>query len=229
MYLLLYFYLGTNVKENSYFCHLHMEKTQKKQKTIAVFDFDGTLINRDSLPDFLIRTFGWPAFLIRLPLILAMKIVAICHILPVHTAKEKIFTSFFRNMKTEDFATACKQYALRIPRLVYPTALNEIQNHLDTGHEVIIISASVPDWIRPWAETKGIHTVEGTELEIKNGVLTGCFATPNCKGEEKVRRLRKLFPDISTHTLYVYGDSSGDCELLALADVPFYKPFRDNR
>ncbi|MFQ9020253.1 MAG: hypothetical protein ACLR6J_00090 [Parabacteroides merdae] len=34
---------------------------------IAIFDFDGTIISRDSLPDFLIQACGRKAFLLRLP------------------------------------------------------------------------------------------------------------------------------------------------------------------
>ena len=34
-------------------------------------------------------------------------------------------------------------------------------------------------------------------------------------------------PDFASETLHVYGDSSGDKELLALADVPHYKPFNN--
>ena len=192
---------------------------------IAVFDFDGTIISRDSLPDFLQRTCGRTAFILRLPLIVMLKIAAVTGILSTHRAKELVFSSFLRGMSVEDFHQACLQYAAHIPELVYPAALTEIRKHQEEGNKVVIISASTPDWIRPWAETVGIRQVEGTELEVKDGVLTGRFSTPNCKGTEKVRRLRKLYPDVITDTLYVYGDSSGDKELLAIADVPHYKPF----
>ena len=95
------------------------------------------------------------------------------------------------------------------------------------GNKIAIISASMPDWIRPWAQTVGIRFVEGTGLEVREQTLTGRFSTPNCKGGEKVRRLRRLYPDFASETLHVYGDSSGDKELLALADVPHYKPFNN--
>lgn len=193
--------------------------------TIAVFDFDGTIIRSDSLPDFLIRTFGRCAFLLRLPLIAGMKLAALSGLLSAHQAKERVIGSFVKGMKEDDFLAACQAYASRIPELVYPAADKEIQMHREAGHELVIISASVPDWIRPWALAAGIRTVEGTELEIRAGRLTGRFLTPNCKGEEKVRRFRSLFPDPG-HTLYAYGDSPSDKPLLSIADHSFYKPFR---
>lgn len=203
-----------------------MAKEKTHKPGIAAFDFDGTLINRDSLPCFLLYTFGWGCFLIRLPWIIVLRIASVVGLLSVHKAKEKIISSFVRGMRQEDFRAACRRFATRIPGWVYPEALQEIQKHREAGNEILIISASVPEWIYPWAETIGISIVEGTELECRNGRLTGRFATPNCKGQEKVRRLRTRFPDYADRTLYVYGDSPGDHELLALANHPHYKPFR---
>ena len=171
---------------------------------IAIFDFDGTIFSRDSLADFLMQTCGKRRFFLYLPLVIGLKLATISGMLSTHCAKEKN----------------------RIPRFIYPTALEQIKQHLIVGDRVAIISASVADWIRPWAESVGIQYVEGTTLEVKNGILTGKLAGPNCKGMEKVRRLRQLFPDFESDTLYVYGDSTGDKEILALATYPHYRTFK---
>lgn len=94
---------------------------------IAIFDFDGTIISRDSLPDFLIQACGRKAFLLRLPWIILLKGAALTGILSTHRAKELVITSFLRGMKTEDFQQACLEYASRIPAFVYPAALEEIR------------------------------------------------------------------------------------------------------
>lgn len=116
---------------------------------IAIFDFDGTIISRDSLPDFLIQACGRKAFLLRLPWIILLKGAALTGILSTHRAKELVISSFLRGMKTEDFHQACLKYASRIPAFVYPAALKEIRRHQEEGNKIAIISASVPDWIRP--------------------------------------------------------------------------------
>ena len=134
---------------------------------IAIFDFDGTIISRDSLPDFLIQACGRKAFLLRLPWIILLKGAALTGILSTHRAKELVISSFLRGMKTEDFQQACLEYASRIPAFVYPAALEEIRRHQEEGNKIAIISASVPDWIRPWAQTVGIRLVEGTGLEVR--------------------------------------------------------------
>lgn len=78
---------------------------------IAIFDFDGTIISRDSLPDFLIQACGRKAFLLRLPWIILLKGAALTGILSTHRAKELVISSFLRGMKTEDFQQACLEYA----------------------------------------------------------------------------------------------------------------------
>jgi phosphoserine phosphatase len=50
--------------------------------------------------------------------------------------------------------------------------------------------------------------------------------TKNCYGEEKVNRLKSLYPNRQDYHLTAFGDSRGDKELLAFADESHFKPFR---
>ena len=54
--------------------------------------------------------------------------------------------------------------------------------------------------------------------------MTGDFDGPNCRAEEKVRRLNAAFgPDLKLAA--AYGDTSGDTEMLAIADEPGFRIF----
>ena len=53
----------------------------------------------------------------------------------------------------------------------------------------------------------------------------GAFAGPNCRGEEKVRRLRAAYGD-DVRLAAAYGDTSGDTEMLAIADEPGFRVFK---
>lgn len=66
-----------------------------------------------------------------------------------------------------------------------------------------------------------------TKLEIRGSKLTGKFASQNCHCIEKVNRIKEIYDLDDYEYIYAYGDSSGDKELLALADESFYKPFRN--
>ena len=55
--------------------------------------------------------------------------------------------------------------------------------------------------------------------------ITGDFAGPNCRGQEKVRRLKAAYGEDMTLTA-AYGDTSGDTEMLAMAQQPGFRVFR---
>ena len=135
-----------------------------KDKIIAAFDFDGTILSKDSFPDFLIHTFGKVSFLKHLPFIILMKLAAITGLLSAHRAKEAVFSSFTKGMNVDNYRRSCQFYAQQIAKAIYPSALEEIRKHIKAGHQVVIVSASVSDWIRPWAASEGIHHVVATEV-----------------------------------------------------------------
>jgi phosphatidylglycerophosphatase C len=54
--------------------------------------------------------------------------------------------------------------------------------------------------------------------------VTGAFAGANCRGPEKVRRLREAFGD-DVRLEAAYGDTDGDKEMLALAEEQGMKVF----
>ena len=58
-----------------------------------------------------------------------------------------------------------------------------------------------------------------TQIEVDtNGIISGRFATKNCYGKEKVRRLLEVEPARRSYILYAYGDSRGDKEMIAFSD-----------
>jgi phosphatidylglycerophosphatase C len=56
-----------------------------------------------------------------------------------------------------------------------------------------------------------------------DGRYTGAMVGANCRGPEKVRRLRAWMDEqgLGDAMLWAYGDSAGDRELLASADQAF--------
>ena len=104
------------------------------------------------------------------------------------------------------------------------------------GESVCVVSASIDNWVRPFFTemargSRSAFYVLGTQVETdKDGRLTGRFLSNNCYGAEKVKRLCKQLPELTTHRcdyhIEAFGDSRGDRELLAFADKAHYKPFR---
>lgn len=195
---------------------------------IVAFDFDGTLTKRDTFIDIIRHTYGLWALIcgiMRLsPWLLRWKLGRISN----SEAKRRLFAHFFSGMSQQGFNDTCTRYFKHVwPGIIREGAQEKVRKHIDAGDTVVIVSASPSNWVKPFAEALGISMVIATGISVDStGRIADHFATPNCHGLEKVRRLIEAFGEKETFHLTAYGDSSGDREMLALADICHYKPFR---
>ncbi len=194
------------------------------RETIAVFDFDGTLTRTDTFLLFLLFRFGYRGCLRGLWANRRVLIRYLLRRVSNDEAKQTVFSYFFAGMKIREFDDVCRRFSLsKIPGIIRRRVMERCAWHRRNGHHVAIVSASIRNWIEPWAERNGIETVIATEVDLDDTVLTGRFSGKNCRGAEKVRRLLSRFPDRGTYDLYAYGDSRGDRETLRFADFPHYR------
>ena len=186
-------------------------------RTIAAFDFDGTLTTKDTLLEFIRfacgRTRFYAGFLLFAPLIVLMKMGMINN----GRVKERVFSWFFKGMSYADFSEKGRVFARLIAGFERKEIKTKLQTHLAEGHDVYVVTASIEEWVRPYCMQLGVKDVLGTKVEVADGVLTGRFASPNCYGKEKANRLLEAVPDLSSCTLYAYGDSRGDREMLQMS------------
>ena len=216
-------------------------------KKIFVFDFDGTLTHADTLLAFIRFACGpvrmCMGFVLYAPLLVLMKL----KLYPNYKAKQKVFAHFFRGMTLTRFDALCTAFAQQGEHLLRPAARSFINTVRPEAYAMAIVSASIDNWVRPFAELylqsdnaqdKSQGNVQdhkpsspiivlGTKVEVDAaGCLTGRFATPNCYGPEKVRRIEAVWPHREQYDVSAFGDSRGDKEMLAYADQGYFKPFR---
>jgi phosphatidylglycerophosphatase C len=194
---------------------------------IVVFDFDGTITSKDTMIRFIKFSKGkikfYSGILIFSPLMLAY----ILKLYPNWKLKQKLFSYFYKGISIEKFNQWGKAFSIEIETLLRPKALEAIRMHQKQGDIVIIISASIENWIISWAEQVCVNRVLATKIEIDaEGKLTGRLLTKNCCRKEKVNRLLEVFPDRKDYTLIVYGDSAGDNELIEFSDCGWYNKFK---
>lgn len=195
-------------------------------KTLALFDFDGTLTRKDSLPDFIRFAVGTPRMLVGAVRMVPVLFAYGAKIVDNGSAKEKVLSHFFSGWEMNHLEAIGTNYAVsRIPRILRAGALERIEWHCGEEHVVAVVSASPGIWLKAWTDSQGIQLI-CTRLEEKDGRFSGRYDGVNCHGVEKVRRIRECFDLGSFERIYAYGDTQGDRPMLELADEAFYKPFR---
>jgi len=198
---------------------------QTHKSVVAAFDFDGTLTRRDTLWPFLLYTLGAAEF-VRHALTLSPTLAAYAlHLIRNDVAKQRVLVRCLGGMRLEALQQTGERYAADVlPGLQRDTAMRRLQWHRQQGHRCVVISASLDLYVRPWAIRAGFDDVIATRLEqFDDGHVSGRLSGGNCYGAEKRDRLESLLGDREAYTLYAYGDSRGDRELLRYADFAYYK------
>lgn len=185
-------------------------------KTLALFDFDGTLYKKDSLIEFTKYYKGNTAFytgmLVLFPFLLVMKLGIISN----QKTKKRYMTYFFKKEDSLVFKKKAELFALtKIEKNLNPEIYAALLNHKKLKHEIYIVTASFSEWIEPWSQKHNIPVI-GTKLEIINTKITGDFTTKNCYGKEKVNRINADIHLEKFEEIYVYGSGKGDKEMLQL-------------
>ena len=186
-------------------------------RPVAAFDFDGTLTVGDSFLAFLGWRMGdrrWAVALMRLAP------AALGYILTrdrrrLKTAAVKVC---LRGLSRDALAREAEQFAAGAwERLMRPDALRAWARHGEAGDLRVIVTASPEEVVRPFAERLGADALIGSRLAWTDEARVGeGLDGANCRGAEKVRRLRERFgPDLEVAD--AYGDTAGDREMLALA------------
>jgi phosphatidylglycerophosphatase C len=190
---------------------------------VAAFDVDGTLTTRDCVVPFMRRVAGTPHLvgeMLRSPGVLVSATARRDRdALKAAGASAAFGGRDIVGVQAEADAFARSVFSDRLRSDV----LASMRRHQQAGESVVLVSASFELYLRPLAGLLGVDDVLAVRLEVDDGQLTGRLDGPNCRGPEKVRRLHEW---LDAHAggrravhVTAYGDSAGDRELLADADV----------
>ncbi len=172
-----------------------------------VYDFDGTIYNGDSSIDFFkFVAKREPAILKKLPSLAKGVLKYIFKQIDKKALKEHYFSflslvdggKYAELFWEEHKGRICKWYLAQ-------------QSEND-----VIISASPEFLLAPICKELGIKNL----IASKVNVHTGKFLSPNCKGEEKVKLFKEIFPD--SHIDNFYSDSESDLPLAREAENAYF-------
>ncbi|MXP06337.1 MULTISPECIES: HAD-IB family hydrolase [unclassified Apibacter] len=193
------------------------------EKKLYLFDFDGTLTNKDTLFDFL--QFSFPhkykkVFIKFIPLFILVRF----KIFDAGKIKQKFISQFLKGKTRSELEELAQCYfESRKNTIIRPKALEYIRA-LSREPNKYIVTASLDLWVKPFAKYLGLRLIS-TEAEYINGVFNGKFATPNCNNKQKVVRIINEIQLAHYSKIYAFGDSKGDKNMLELATDPFYRHF----
>jgi phosphatidylglycerophosphatase C len=195
--------------------------------TVVAFDFDGTLTDRDSFIGFLVWKVGAAGFAAGL-LRAAPAICAYGFNRDRGALKAAIAGRFLGGATRGDIAQDARRFAeTRFKSLIRPDALRCWEEWGAKGASRIIVTASPEILVSPFARLLGAEGVIGTRLAFdREDRFTGALEGKNCRGPEKVARLRAaLGPDVDLAA--AYGDTAGDREMLAMAGIAGLRVFQE--
>ncbi|NJC42592.1 phosphatidylglycerophosphatase C [Brevundimonas alba] len=197
----------------------------RKDQAIVAFDFDGTLTIRDSFTEFLrwrAGPGGWALGLVKL----APAVAGYARDRDRGRIKAASVREFLRGVDRARLEADAERFADRIwDRFMRPDALACWNAWGERGAHRVIVTASPETTVAPFARRLGAEALLGTPLLFDaDDRVTGAFAGPNCRGEEKVRRLKAAYGEAMQLTA-AYGDTSGDTEMLSIAAEPGFRVF----
>ncbi|HLP92579.1 MAG TPA: HAD family hydrolase [Saprospiraceae bacterium] len=197
-----------------------------KASILHLCDFDGTLTTSDSLLHFLWFASGpgqWLRALVLVP----------CYFTGLllqgkwsnARAKEGLLRIFFKGKARQELEAIGVAFCWeKLPGITRRALLDTLKAAADRGEQVVIVSASPEIWLAPFCREAGFALL-CTELAYQQtGVFphetprfTGYFATPNCNGAEKARRILEAYSLADFSHIIAYGNSRGDEAMFGLA------------
>ena len=198
-----------------------------KNKKLYLFDFDGTITNKDSFIHFLISMLGRQKVFFKIVYHFPRILFTFFTNKKKSKVKELLLGLFFKGMTEQELNKLGEEYSKRyIEQVLRPKAIAYIKAIDRDVSDVFLISASVDIWLRNFANTNGMQLI-ATKLNYQSNFFTGKFEGENCKGIEKVLRLKKVVNLIEYQEIISFGDSNGDKEMFEISSSKNYKPFRN--
>lgn len=192
---------------------------------VVAFDFDGTLTVRDSYTAFLKWRTPTAAWVVG-----GLKLIPAALAYLAHRDRGRIKATatkvFLAGVPRDRLEADARRFAELYSRsLLRPDAVMAWKRWRKERVRLVIVTASPDIVVAPFARGLGADDLLGTALAFDDGGrATGAFATPNCRGREKVVRLRAAFGE-GMRIRAAYGDTSGDTEMLGVAEEPYFRVF----
>jgi HAD superfamily hydrolase (TIGR01490 family) len=184
-------------------------------RVLAVFDFDGTIVGRGSLPRFAVHLAGWRAARAVLP-----GAAAVARFLDPATFKTHALRALLVDRDAAEVQRRAASFADHLLRSsLEQRTVERLRWHTRLGHPVVVVTSALDVYVVPVANALGADTVIASEVVVANGRCTGEIRDASLRGRRKVDAVERwiLETGLLEPEVYAYGDSRGDRELVEWA------------
>ncbi len=127
----------------------------------------------------------------------------------------------FSGRKVDRVVAAGEKYVEDVvPKFLREVALSKLSWHKSNGDQIVIVSASLDVYLKPWCIQNGFELI-CSELEVESGKFSGRYVNGDCSCANKPKFLRSKFELGQYERVYAYGDTAEDLAMLSLADEAY--------
>lgn len=202
-------------------------------KKLAIFDIDYTITKKETLMELFKYSIKIDKKNIRfLPRAVFCGFMYMLKLYDERMVKEK-FLKFIDGIKEEELAELVRRfYKDKLKSILYDDALNMMRKLKNEGYDIYLISASPEFYVKEFYDIAEVDKIIGTKFNFTNGIFTRKMEGKNCKGEEKVRRLKEVLKEenieVDFKESYMFSDSLSDKPLLDLVGKPYLINYKKN-
>lgn len=200
---------------------------------LAIFDVDFTLTKRETFIElYLFMMRKNPRLIMHMPRSLKTAFFYLFKIYDAGKTKEA-FGKFLEGIHQDEMQNVVKEfYEKRLSKIIYKDAIDTIKKLKNQGYKIYLISASPEIYLNELYNIKEVDKIIGTKLRYENGMLRSIIEGENCKGEEKVRRLKEVLKkeniNVDFQESYMFSDSLSDLPLFRLVGKPYLINYKGN-
>ena len=197
-----------------------MHATRKTDKNLALFDFDGTLCKKDSFTGFIFFALSKRHIVKQVIKTLPWIQAYYLNIYPPHAMRVKLFKAMFTDTNASEILSLAEEYAQQLMQQLDPKLYQQLLKHKQNQDDIVLVSASIDLYLQSVCKLLEIDLI-CTETEIVAGKVTGHYTSADCSSEQKRLRILEKYDLNQYQSIYAYGNSVEDLEMLSLADYKF--------
>ena len=199
---------------------------------LAIFDFDGTLVPKDTLP-FVLRQWKKQKYskvkyyktnLSMVFLYIRYKLGINLNMTPEEIRSEAVkkFNCILEGMKEEEIDKFFYNCSEDIKMLLDKNIISEVEKCRSAGYHTVLLSGAHYNLLKYVGDYLKFDTVIGTQLNFSNNILDSDKEVEVISGGAKKKKILEYFHNqpIDWNISRAYADSYSDLELLELTGQP---------